>query len=101
MTDRNTELLRAAFEDFLAKRTCGFDKNADGSYVSTVTQRMWESYQAASTRLAEALGVIEELREASNNVFKWVESRDVSSDVYLHNLRAAITTAERFMKGEK
>lgn len=65
-------------------------------------QGIEQGWQAASTRLAEALGVIEEMREAM------LKSVDIGCTDHLDCCDdggdfwyRSITTAERFMKGEK
>lgn len=76
--------------------------------------------QAASTRLAEAMGVIEEMREELQDGCLWVrqmregvnrwagsiemcglDARQQNLDSWANRARAVLTTAERFMKGEK
>jgi hypothetical protein len=120
MTDRNTELLREAFEaDCRAHGLDYLEWHSGGNiYTNRDTQLRYEGWRAASTRLSDALGVIEGLREALKPEYECHvcdgsgEVFDEDSNLmgvhgwltcwtcYDNPIRKALTTAERFMKGE-
>ena len=101
MTDKNTELLREVFD-----RVFGKQPEAQTVQEIMLREATWLGYQAASLRLAEAMGVIEESKECIVALSRAATERPVKQ--YKNSMYEALCLAdkvshraEKFMKGEK